>query len=87
MRIAGRCLLAVVATAFLAPSSADIHNLYGNPDIERFSARPGISVTVQYGSDQRVCQAIIEPPQQLLHSDDEELPLMSPRRQLNVERN
>jgi hypothetical protein len=70
--------LAVVATAFLAPSSADIHNLYGNPDIERYSARPGIRVTVQCGSDQRVCQAIIEPPQQLLHSDDEALDAQLP---------
>lgn len=77
MRIAGGCLLAVVATAVLAPASQDFRNLYGNPDIERFAARPGISVTVQYGSDQCVCQAIIEPPQQLLHSDEEELPLMS----------
>lgn len=77
MRIAGGCLLALVASAVLTPSSLDFHNLYGNPDIERFSAWPGISVTVQYGSDQRVCQAIVEPPQQLLHSNEQELPLMS----------
>ncbi|MGA7916096.1 MAG: hypothetical protein WCA00_12730 [Candidatus Acidiferrales bacterium] len=66
-----------VAGAVLAPSSPDLHGLYGNPDVERFSARPGIGVTVQYGSDQQVCQAIIEPPQQLLHGDDEQVPLMS----------
>lgn len=77
MRIVAGCIFLAVAGAVLAPSSPDLHGLYGNPDVERFSARPGIGVTVQYGSDQQVCQAIIEPPQQLLHGDDEQVPLMS----------
>lgn len=77
MRIGAGYLFVAVATAVLAPGSPNFHSLYGDPDIERFSARPGISVTVQYGSDHLVCQAIIEPPQQLLHTDEEELPLTS----------
>jgi hypothetical protein len=44
--------------------------------VERFTARPGISVTVQYGSDHLVCQARIEPSQPLIH-DEMQMLLMS----------
>jgi hypothetical protein len=44
--------------------------------MERFAARPGISLTVQYGSDHQVCQALIEPPNSLVHQE-QQLPLMS----------
>jgi hypothetical protein len=44
--------------------------------VERFIARPGIGLTVEYGSDHLVCQALIEPPQSLIHQE-EQPPLMS----------
>ena len=44
--------------------------------MERFIARPGIGLTVEYGSDHLVCQALIEPPQSLIHQE-EQPPLMS----------
>lgn len=75
MRIVG-CLLLAVGGIFLTQSSQDFHNRYGEPDRERFSARPGISLTVEYGSDHLACYALIEPPQPLTYTN-EYVPLMS----------
>jgi hypothetical protein len=47
--------------------------------MERFVARPGISLVVQYGSDRVVCQALIEPPQSLVNQE-QQVPLMSSER-------
>src|SRR5579859_1085761 len=60
------CWLFALATWF-APSSTELHHRYGAPDSERrkadgvlesedFTMRPGISLTVDYGSDGRSCQ-------------------------------
>jgi hypothetical protein len=76
MRVLARSFLIVAASLILTPSSQDLHNRYGAADMERFSARPGISLTVQYGSDHLVCQAIVEPPQPLIHQE-QQVPLMS----------
>lgn len=67
----------MVATALvLGPSSQELRNRYGEPNRERFTARPGISVTIEYGSDRLACEALIEPPQSLVHQE-EQLRLMS----------
>ena len=66
MRIFVGCLLAG-ASVVLLESSQDFHNRYGEPDRERFVVRPGITLTVDYGSDHLACQALIEPPQPLTH--------------------
>jgi hypothetical protein len=71
MRIVAGCLLVAVGSVFLTQSSQDLHNRYGEPDRERFEARPGISLTVDYGSDHLACQALIEPPQSLVHQDEQ----------------
>jgi hypothetical protein len=39
--------------------------------LERFQARPGISVTVEYGSDHLACKIVIEPPQPLIHQEEQ----------------
>jgi hypothetical protein len=39
--------------------------------MERYAARPGISLTVEYGSDHLACQVLIEPPQPLVHQEDQ----------------
>ncbi len=44
--------------------------------MERFSARPGIDLTVQYGSDHLACQALIQSPELLIHQE-QQAPLMS----------
>lgn len=76
MRIFIGCLFIAAGSVVVAPSSQELHNRYGEPDRERFPARPGISLTVDYGSDHLACDALIEPPQPLTHSE-EHVPLMS----------
>ena len=76
MRILERSLLIAAASFVLTPSSQDLHNRYGEPDMERFIVRPGIDLTAEYGSDHLACQALIEPPQSLVHQE-EQPPLMS----------
>jgi hypothetical protein len=75
MRIVAGCLLVAVGSAFLPQSSQELHSRYGEPDRERFAARPGISLTVEYGSDHLACVALIEPPQPLTYTE-EQVPLM-----------
>jgi hypothetical protein len=76
MRIVAGCLLVAAGSVFLMQSSRDLHNQYGEPDRERFTARPGISLTVEYGSDHLACYALIEPPLPLTYTE-ENVPLMS----------
>jgi TonB family protein len=68
-----RCVVAflfVVATSVLPQQgSQELHNRYGETDLERFAVRPGISLTVQYGSDHLACQFVIEPSNPLVPSD------------------
>jgi hypothetical protein len=72
------CFLVVLASLATAPDSQELHNRYGEPTVERFTARPGISVVVEYGPDRLACVLLIEPPQSILHQA-EQLPLMPSR--------
>jgi hypothetical protein len=65
-QLLGPCFLVAAASFVLTPSSQDLHNRYGEPDVERFIARPGIGLTGQYGSDHLACQVLIAPPQSLI---------------------
>jgi hypothetical protein len=38
--------------------------------MERFTARPGISVAAEYGPDRSACEILIEPPQSLIHQEE-----------------
>jgi len=76
MRILVGCLLVATASVVLTQSSQEFHSRYGEPDMERFTARPGISVAVEYGSDHLACQVLIEPPHSLIHQEEQAL-LMS----------
>jgi hypothetical protein len=76
MRIVAGSLFIVAATVVLAPSSRDLHNRYGEPDLERFTPRLGINVTVKYGSDHLACSVLIEPSQPLVETE-EQVPHMS----------
>jgi hypothetical protein len=51
IHILARSLLVAAASVALTPSSQDLHNRYGELDVERFIVRPGSSLTVEYGSD------------------------------------
>ena len=74
-RIIAGCLLLTVGSVVLMTNSQEFRNLYGEPDLERYIARPGISVTVEYGSDHLPCNAMIESPQRLGYTQ-EQVPLM-----------
>ena len=76
MRTLFGSFLIVTASVLLSQSSQDFHNRYGEPDRERFAARPGITLTVEYGPDRLACYALIDPPRPLLYSE-EHAPLMS----------
>jgi hypothetical protein len=56
MRILAVCLLVALGTVAVTQSSQELRNRYGEPDLERFIARPGIGLTVQYGSDHLACE-------------------------------
>jgi hypothetical protein len=75
MRIFIGCLFIAAVSIVPTPSSQELRNRYGEPDRERFAARPGISLAVEYGSDHLACQALIEPPQPLTYTE-EQVPLM-----------
>lgn len=74
------CSIVAAASPILAPSSADLHKLYGNPviewrnrdgnpDSESFILRPSIRLTVLYGTDHHACLITLEPAQPLNHED------------------
>ena len=71
MRILAGCLAVATGTVLLAQSANDFHARYGQSDLERFQVRPGISRTVQYGSDHQACQIVIGPLQRLIHQEGE----------------
>jgi len=71
MRIVAGCLLVAVGSVLLTQSSQEFHSRYGEPNIEHFAARPGISLAVEYGSDHLACQVVIEPPQSLIHQEEQ----------------
>jgi hypothetical protein len=77
MRIVAGCLIVAAASFGLAPSSPELHNRYGLSDWERFTVRPGITATVQYGADHLACQIQIEPYQPLIHQYDQTFTLIS----------
>lgn len=47
----------------------ELHRQYGEPTLERFSARPGISVTVEYGPDRLACEVRISPARSLVEEE------------------
>jgi hypothetical protein len=75
MRYILGCLVAG-AVGLLLSQSSDLRSRFGEPTAETFNVGPGISLTVQYGSDRSVCEALIDPPQPLLHGE-EQVPYMS----------
>jgi hypothetical protein len=80
MRIFIICLITSAATLSFAPGAQDLRKHYGEPDTERFIARPGISLTVQYASDHLACEMLIESPRQLLLQKNSEGTALSPEK-------
>jgi hypothetical protein len=76
MRMTATCFLFAAASAALSLSSADLRSRYGEPNMERFLVRPGISLSVEYGSDHLTCVARLESPRPMLANQDLQVPLM-----------
>jgi hypothetical protein len=65
------CFLIVASGLAVAPATQTLHNRYGEPDVERFTAGEDIGLTVEYGADHLACQIVLERKQPLLHSQQE----------------
>jgi hypothetical protein len=63
MRVLFSCVAFLVLAAPTPQGSVDLRARYGEPDVQRFGLRPDITVTVEYGSDQKACILEIEPRQ------------------------
>jgi hypothetical protein len=63
--------LFVSAIVASAQTAGDFGTRYGDPDVERFVIRPGVTLTVAYGSDRTGCQMIVESKRSILKSDNE----------------
>jgi len=77
MRILVGCLLVVAVSVAVAQTPEDLRRRYGDPEVERFKARPGIGLTVEYGSDRLACQILIQPPEHILSSQEQEARFMA----------
>jgi len=71
MRVLAVCVGVAIVSAALPQSSQEFRSRYGEPYLERFEARPGISLAVEYGPDHLACQITIEPPQPLVHGEEQ----------------
>jgi hypothetical protein len=76
MRVSIGCFVLMAVCFGAAQTAQEFHSKFGEPDIERFTARPGIGLTVEFGSDGLACQELLEPLQPLFHRE-EQAPLMS----------
>jgi hypothetical protein len=66
----------VSATAGAQTTAANLHNRYAQPNREEMQARPGVSVTVQYGLDQQACEIRIHPTTTSLLMKEPEAPML-----------
>jgi len=71
MRVPIGCFVLMAVCFSAAQTSQEFHSKYGEPDIERFTARPGIGLTVEFGPDGLACQELLEPLQPLLHREEQ----------------
>jgi TonB family protein len=69
MRFVLGCFFVVAAGVAAPQSSQEFHNCYGESVEGRFKVRPGISLTVQYGSDHLACEFVVEPSKRLVPLD------------------
>jgi len=71
-------LFACVPADVSAPNAQDFHKLYGEPTMERFATRNGITVTVEYGPDRAACQILIAPSRLLIEVQSPDALMSSP---------
>lgn len=67
MRVVFGCVAFLALAAATPQDSVGLRARYGAPDVERFTIRPDITMTVEYGDDHRACILEIEPRQAFIH--------------------
>lgn len=68
MRILLGCLIFLAFAGTTPQDSVDLRARYGEPDVERFAIRPGITLTAEYGPDGKACLLDIEPRHAFIHA-------------------
>ena len=63
-------LFLLLAIIVAAQTASDFTARYGDPDVERFVVRPGITLMVAYGTDQVACQIVVEPRHPIIPRDE-----------------
>ena len=53
-----------------AQTAGDLTARYGDPDVERFRVRPGITLMGRYAEDRTVCEMLIEPIRSIIPHDE-----------------
>jgi hypothetical protein len=71
MRFANGCFVLIAVCVSAAQTSQEFHSKYGESDIERFTPRPGIGLTVEFGSDGLACRELLQPLQPLFHGEEQ----------------
>lgn len=69
-------LVGVSAAAGAQTTASNLHNRYSQPNREEMQARPGVSVTVQYGLDQQACEIRVHPTTTSLLIKEPEAPML-----------
>jgi len=67
MRVLLACVAFLAMASPVPQSSFDLHARYGEPDVQRFAIRPDVTMTVEYGPDQKACILDVEPRQAFIH--------------------
>jgi hypothetical protein len=68
-----RCSAAIASQNYgpaIELNASDLRTRYGDPDLERFIVRPGITLMVGYGTDQGACQMTLEPTRSIIPHDE-----------------
>jgi hypothetical protein len=63
VRFLSGCLMFLALAAASPHDSFDFRAHYGEPNLERFNIRPGITMTAEYGPDGKACVLDIQPRQ------------------------
>ena len=53
-----------------AQTASDLTARYGDPDVERFRVRPGVTLMASYAGDRTVCEMLIEPIRSIIPHDE-----------------
>ena len=68
-------LLFLVLSAIVAPAqtASELTARYGDPDVERFLVRPGITLMARYAGDRTACEMVIEPIRSIIPRNESEM--------------